>query len=1092
MCVPLPRRSGRHTAALAGALAAILALCFAPAATAQNTATITGIVTDVSGAVIPGATVTVTKDETGGVTEVSTNEVGTYTAAALDLGTYAVEVSTPGFKSFRRPGVVLNVRDRVRIDVALELGEVTETIEVTETAVQLQTESATVEEVVSGKQVENIAMNGRNFMQLAALVPGASSTNNFGFNTPTGVGSGGAASISFNGMRRNHNVWRVDGQENYDRGCGGCVEVLPSIDAIQEFKVSTANADSDAGFGAGGQINIAIKAGRQDFHGTFYEFIRNDAFDANNFFANLNGRDKPKLRYNNFGYNVGGPISFGGYNRDKTKTFFFWNHEWRKIRIDRLFNRNAASAAIREGDFAAEGEITDPLTDQPFPNSRIPASRIDPNAAILADPGFVLPLPNTSEGTFIGTGGSPLDVQQQILRVDQNVNNRNRVFFRFIMDTNKQTFPTTQWSNQSYPTIGTEFTNPPKKFLLQWTSELSPNVVNETSVGFSRQPLTLQPTGNFARPSSLNIPELFPDNRANRIPNLSFSGALNVNVNTGSWPWDNVLNTWQFRNNVLWARGNHTIRIGAEYMPFDKQQDLFGPTQGAFTFNRAGVGHEFGNFLLGRSFRYNEMEVQTAPFYLTRSGGLWLSDAWRVTPRLTLNLSLRYDMLPHSYEDRDQIAGFFPHLFDFDQAATVLDNGQIAPDSGAPLNGIGIAGQGGIPRGLTQNHWALFTPRIGIAYRPIGDDTVFRIGYGIFHERIQGNDIYNIGPNPPFSYTASIFSAQLSNPGGGSAASFPGSLRTYDGAYKIPQVQNWNMGAQQRLAGGVVLTGSYIGTAGSYLQTVRNINQPIPIGAQYVREGNRIVNQVRPYRGWDQIQMYENSTNSSYHSLQASLRTEEWHGLTLQTSYTWSKAIDYTSGDVGGTKHQDSYNPRAERGLSSFDRRHILLFSYVYDLPTPAGWSSGLKAVLGDWTLSGISAFQTGTPLNITVAGDPHGIGQCAGCRPNGASDPNLSGGQTRDRFFNPDAFAAPAPGVFGNLGRNAVTRAGTNNWDISLFKSVPVSESTRVQFRLEAFNALNHTQWTGFRTTFGGGGFGSVNAARDARVFQLGLKLHW
>ena len=273
---------------------------------------------------------------------------------------------------------------------------------------------------------------------------------------------------------------------------------------------------------------------------------------------------------------------------------------------------------------------------------------------------------------------------------------------------------------------------------------------------------------------------------------------------------------------------------------------------------------------------------------------------------------------------------------------------------------------------------------------------------------------------------------------------------------------------------------------------MRNINQPLPGGAAQVRAGEQIVNQVRPYLGWDQIRVYENSTNSSYHSLQASVRTEDWHGLTLQTSYTLSKSEDYTSGDVGGTKHQDSYNWRAEHGPSAYDRRHILLFSYVYDLPTPQGWNSGLKAVLGNWTLSGISAFQTGTPLNITVAGDPHGIGQCAGCRPNAAGDPNLSGGQTRERFFDPTAFSDVTPGEFGNLGRNAVRRAGTNNWDISLFKNIPISESARAQFRMEAFNAFNNTQWTGFRTTFGGGGFGSVNAARAARTLQLALKFYW
>ena len=1090
--VPGPRRPGAGLR-FSAALLAAFTLLFGPApeSAAQNTASISGIVSDATGAVVPGAEVTITREETGTVTNVSTNEVGSYTAAALEVGLYTVEVQTAGFKSFRSSGIVLNVRDRTVIDVALELGEVTETIEVIDTAVQLQTENATVEEVVSGRQVENLAMNGRNFMQLASLVPGASSTNNFAFNTPTGVGSGGAANISFNGMRRNHNVWRVDGQENYDRGCGGCVEVLPSIDAIQEFKVSTANAESDAGFGAGGQINIAIKSGTQSFHGTFYEFVRNDAFDANRFFANLNGRDKPKLRYNNYGYNIGGPISFGGYNRDKTKTFFFWNHEWRSIRRDSLFNRNAASAAMRGGDFSAEGVILDPDTGQPFPDNRIPSSRIDPNATLLADPNFVLPLPNTDEGTFIGVGGSPLDVHQEILRVDQNVNDKNRIMFRFIMDSNKQIFPTTQWSNQSYPTIGTEFTNPPKKYMVQWTSTLSPNVVNETMVGFSRQPLSLQPTGNYERPGSLSVPELYSDNRANRIPNLLFQGALNVNINTGSWPWTNVLDTWQFRNNTLWSRGNHTIRFGAEYMPFLKQQDLFGPTQGQFTFQRGAVGHEFGSFLLGQAFRYSELELQTSPIYQTRSGGLWVNDTWRINPRVTLNLAVRYDMLPHSYEENDQIAAFFPALHDSSRAPTVLNNGQLEPDSGDFLNGIGVAGANGIPRGLTSNHWALITPKAGLAVRLFGDDTVLRLGYGMFHERIQGNDIYNIGPNPPFSFTAEIFNTRLSNPGGGAAARFPGGLRTYDGIYKIPQVQNWNFGIQHRHRAGIVFNASYVGSAGSYLQTVRDLNQPAPEHAAEVRAGTRIVNQARPYQGWAAIRSYENSTNSSYHSLQASVRTEDWKGLTLQTSYTLARSYDYTSGDVGGTKHQDSYNPRAEYGPSDYDRRHILLFSYVYDLPTPDRWNSGLKWLLGNWTLSGISAFQTGTPLNIGIAGDPHGIGGCP-CRPNAAGEPNLSSGRTRDRFFNTDAFSAVTPGTFGNLQRNAVRRAGTNNFDISLFKNFPFGESAMVQFRAEAFNAFNHTQWTGYRTTFGGGGFGNVTSARDARVFQLGLKFKW
>ncbi len=258
-----------------------------------------------------------------------------------------------------------------------------------------------------------------------------------------------------------------------------------------------------------------------------------------------------------------------------------------------------------------------------------------------------------------------------------------------------------------------------------------------------------------------------------------------------------------------------------------------------------------------------------------------------------------------------------------------------------------------------------------------------------------------------------------------------------------------------------------------------------------MRAGLRIVNQARPYQGWEPIRSFENSTNSVYHSLQARVWTENWHGLTLHTSYTLSEGMDYTSGHVGGTKHQDSYNPRAEYGPSDFDRFHVLLFSYVYDLPAPSGWTGALKALLGNWTLPGISAFQTGTLPNIGSAGDPHGSGGCP-CRPNANGEPNLSGGRTRNRFFNTDAFSAVTPGEFGDLQRNAVRRAETNNFDISLFKNISIGKIALVQFRAEAFNALNHTQWTGYRATFGGGGFGSVPLARDARVLQLGLKFKW
>jgi len=1056
---------------------------------AQNLGSIVGLVTDSTRAVVPNATVKVTQQETGVVRTFTTDTTGTYLAPALNVGTYTVEVSAAGFKTFRRPDIVLNVRDQIRVDVQLEVGQVAETIEVTGQAVSLQTETASVEQVVSATQVQSLMMNGRSFLQLPALVPGASSTQP-AFNTPVGVTAN--AGISFNGLRTSHNVWRVDGQENYDRGCGGCVVILPSVDAIAEFKVNTANSDADMGFGAAGQINLSIKSGTKELHGTLYEFLRNNAFDATAFFRNLAGQPKAKLRFNNFGYNVGGPVVLGSYNKRREKTFFFWNQEWRRLRTETVFFQPAISAALRRGDFGGVTQaITDPTTGQPFPNKLIPASRIDPNATILADPNLVWPLPNSPGDRWAGVGGAPTNVREEILRVDHNVNERNQVFFRFVHDTTEQNFATPLWGGGTYPTIGTLFTNQPKAYHGQWTSTFTPNVVNEASLSFARQPLQLAPTGNFQRPASLKIPELYEGNRLNRLPNVQLQGVLGVNLDNASWPWTNNLDTWIIRDNLIWNRGNHTLRIGGELMPLGKRQDLFGQTQGQFVFNTAGAGHEFVNFLLGRSFQYTELEKQTSPLYLARSGSLHINDTWRVSPALTLNLGLRWDALPHAFEAEDRVACFYPGLYSAAKAPVVLANGQL--QGGDPLNGLAQAGKGGIPRGMVQNHWNTFLPRIGIAWRPLGEDTVIRLGYGVYTERVQGNDIYNVGPNPPNSFTAQIFDAPLSNPGGGAAARFPSNLQTYDGPYKLPMIQQYNFGIQRRLAPGAVASVAYVGSSAWHLQTGRNINQPTPEGAAKVLAGQAIVNQVRPFLGWGNIHSYDNSTGSNYNSLQFSLRTENYRGLTLQASYTWSHMLDYNSADNPGNVHQDSYNTRPERSHGAFDRRQMLLVSYVYDLPTPTSWGKALQHILGRWTVSGISSFQSGVPLNITLPGDNAGVGG-APYRPDVVRNPVLPRGERRrERYFDPAAFAQPTRGKFGNAARNRALQGGLNNWDLSLFKTVPLGwERVNLQFRSEFFNTFNHTQWSGYRSGFGSADFGSANATRDARVIQLGLKLIW
>ncbi len=1077
--------------------AAMLFLLPAQLIYAQGQGTISGLVTDNSDSVIPSAHVKVTNQGTGFVRELTTNQSGNYDMPALVVGRYNLEVSAPGFATYKQTGIELNVNDNLRFTTKLQLSNVSESIEVKADAIQIRAEDATVGQVVTGQQVEALSVNGRNFTSLAALVPGASSTQP-SLNTPVGVTSN--TSISFNGLRVSNNVWRMDGQENYDRGCGGCVVVLPSVEAIGEFKVETANSAVDTGFGNAGQVNVSTKSGTRDFHGTGWEYIRNDKLDANNYFTNLNGQPKPPLRFNVFGFNIGGPVFIPKiYSKSRSRTFFFYNQEWRKLRQSTLFNVPAPTLAERTGDFSALPTIYDPVTHQPFPNNIIPSNRIDPNAAILGAPNFLFPLPTNPNGNFTQSASVPTDLREEIVRIDHSFSEKEQAFFRFIDESNNQNFATNLWSSASYPTSTTLLKNNPKLYLGQLTSAISPSAVNEVSLGYTKQPLALSLNGNYVRPSGLTIQELYPENRDNRVPNIYLQGpTLGTNYDVNSWPWSNALETWTIQDNFTLTRGSHTFAIGGIWMHFDKQQDLFGQTNGAFTFNGSytagpnSKGNEFADFLLGRAYQYTELQTQTQPNFLSRSYAVYFNDSWRVSRNLTMTLGLRWDGFPHAYEDKNRLSSFDLALYNPANAPAVDANGHIVPGSGNLLNGIAIAGQNGVPRGIVQNHWDLVEPRIGLAWKPFGGNTVFRAGYGIFYERVQGNDVYNVAPNPPFSSTSTIYNTSLSNPGGGANTILPANLQAYDLSYPTAQVMQYNIGFQHRVSKGVVADVSYVGTKGTHLSDNRNINQPTAAGAAQVLAGTANINQVRPFLGYGSIDQYYNGGTSSYNGLQASLRTEQYHGLTLQASYTYSHAIDDVSGDVPGNAHQDSYRAYLERASSDFDRRQMLILSYVYNIPAP--WKNGLiHGVLGNWELSGITSFQTGTPFTVTLPGDNAGVGS-APYRPDALFNPG-NGGGSQQMWFNPAAFAQPILGAFGNAGRNVVRGAGLNNTDASLFRNFPhilKVESSGLQFRAEFYNIFNHAQWNGYGTSFGAPNFGQATSARDPRTIQLGLRLYF
>ena len=1061
---------------------------------AQNLGSIVGLVTDPSGAPVSGAQVAITDQETNFTRTVQTNDTGNYLATALPASTYSIAVTAKGFKAWHQSQVALNLRETVRVNVSLELGSTTETVEVHEEVVHLQTDNATVSQVVDSEQVEDLAVNGRNYLSLAQIVPGASSSLP-AFNTPVGVTS--SAGINFSGSRSSSNVWRIDGQENYDRGCGGCVTVLPSIDSISEMKVTTANAESDTGFGNAGQINISIKSGTREFHGVAYEFLRNDYMDANNYFANLAGQPKPNLKYNNFGYNVGGPIYLPRFSpRKDPKLFFFFSEEWRKLRQGQQFYAQAFPTAWRTGDFSGSGTpVIDPTTKAQFAGNMIPASRLDPNAQILASPSLIFPAANTSNGYFIQSYSVPTNVREDIVRVDYNINERNQAFFRFIDDSAVQNFATPLWQGSTFPTEGSTFINPPKLYLGEWTWTITPNTLNELSYSYQKQPLNVNPTGVHLNPSGLSIKKLFNNDGNDYIPDLSISGGIGAAYDNG-WgsPWFNVSNTHFVNDTLSLHHGGHTISAGGTYMYFQKQQQLFGAPNGSFTFNGSYTGTGFADFMLGNVYQYTEQSVQTAPNYITQSVGLFVNDTWNVNPKLTVNAGLRWDALPHAVEQHNQVSAFYAGLYSAADAPEVNNLGQIVSGTGSALNGIAVAGQNGIPRGMVQNHWDLFSPHLGFAYRPWGDKTVFRAGFGIYYDRIQGNDIYNVATNPPFVTTPNIFNTSLSNPGGGAEVAFPTGITTYDGPYKLPQILNWNAGIQRKLTEGVVLDVAYVATKGTHLQGGLNINEPTIAEAAPVLAGTANINQVRPYLGYAGINEYFNGVNSNYNSLQVSLRTQMWHGLTVQTSYTWSHALDYNDGDVPGNIAQNPYDWKLEYASAGYDRRQILVLSYVYNLPILARSHGLLHTTLGGWILSGILTSESGTPVDTSYTGDPDALGG-TNYRPNVVGNPD-SGPGSQLEWFNTTAFAPIVVGTYGTAGRNVIHGPGLTDLDTSLFKDFNGilwgRESSRLEIRGEFYNALNHTQWTSLNTQYGSSEFGQITGTRDPRTIQLGVKLYF
>jgi len=1132
-------------------------------------ATIVGTVTDLTGAVVPNAVVTLTNVERGTSRSSVTNSDGQYVVPSLSIGRYNVRAESKGFKSGEEKGIVLNVGDRTRVDFKLEVGNVTETVSVEATAVGVQTDTGAVSTVITGEQVANLGVNGRSLYSLYALTPGASSLqgDKGGF-TPVS----GDSTVSINGQRAGHNLQILDGGENLDRG-GSSASVMPSLDAVAEFNNQTSSYSAEYGLSSAATITTAVKSGTKTFHASAWEFVRNDALDARNYF-NPAPAKVAELRFNVYGFNVGGQVPLW----KEHPTFFFYNMEWRSEVDGGLLNQQVPLASsYPDANGAGTGAVlpvvanvptgiaalgancpggvppANVIPGQPFPNNTIPDCMIDPNATALLTAGGkyggIFPQP-TSGSNFIGGNNSPTTLREEIARVDHTFSSKFSMFGHFVAEQVSQTYGTTQWSGDNVPTIADIFGNPSYSAVVHATYVISPTLLNETAFNYNGNRIHIIPDGLISAPADFTFNRLFTGpNADNRIPSINLNGSTGSQYTANWTPWNNKADDYQLRDDISWTKGAHQLKFGFSWALYKKTQDAFANTEGNFNFNGEFTGYDYADFLLGYAQQYTEDAVKISGQWNNISLAAYVQDNWRVTPRLTLNLGLRWDGIPHTYEANQQSSNFYPGLYSAGNAATFeIDpvtgytghicgpNSSVAdcPGGASPglsqspnpilagvnfyTNGIGIGGKNGIPKGLVNDSWANFGPRLGFSYDLTGKGkTVVRGGFGTMYERVQGNDMYNGAVNPPGDLNPTLNAVSLSNPGLNvqtgnliSSANLPVLPLGVTGIsthYPPPVSYQYSFGVQQALGARAVAGISYVGSQNRHQNYYQEVNlfpeTEIPsLLAPGANQNARYANMN--YAGFGGIKLAENGANGRYNSLQFDLHGNVRRDLQLQFAYTYAKSIDSVGvASNSGGDLQNVTNPyvgwKYDQGPSTYDRTNVAFVNFVYQLPFFKDADNKLlKATVGGWELSGIITAESGAPLNLGVNGS-----NASSVVFNSGNRPDVTGPvsypHTVAQWFNPAAFSQPAcvtgPDCYGNFGFDGIRGPGRDNWSLAVLKNFVFTERFKLQFRAESFNVWNHTQFKGdannggISNNFNASDFGQVKSAFDPRVFQLALK---
>ncbi len=1036
---------------------------------AQGSGTVHGVIRDASGAVVNNASVTLTNTATGLARAVTSGEDGGYVIAPVGVGDYRVEVEVPGFKKAIQSGIVVRADERSRVDLTLEVGSPAQSVEVSSQAVLVESTTATLSTLVDSDRIRQLPLNGRNVLDLQRLLPGV--TGNTG---ETGAENAG---FSVNGSRGTMSNYTMDGGNAVD-GFTNTAHAMPNPDAVQEFSVVSFAMSAEYGRGAGGQINVVTKSGTNSLHGSAFEFFRNNVLNARRYFS----PSREILRQNQFGATVGGPLLLPKVYNGKDRTFFFFSFQSTPQRFHSTRTINYLMSDLeRQGDFSRSSRVpTDPLSRAPFPDGRIPASRIDPVSRRVVDQ--LLPRSeNGLGGVYRFNFPQERDLNQFLGRMDHSLTSRNRVTARFF------------WHENDEINIGglPEFLNfigfPTRNVTLEDVHVASPTMTNTFRFTWSS---VTEKSGQISGLSfdQLGVKIFVPEVLGQKFMVLSTQDFSM----SGRRPSGEERQLREFGDTLNWIRGRHQMKLGADIRRVRFDLPLGAGAGGSFSFANSFTGVASGDFLLGLPLSFS----QTAPQFQGGRGweqDFFFQDDIRISPRLTLNAGLRWEPRSPPTEVNGNLVSFIPG-----------QNSQRFVN--APL-GLVFPGDPGVPEGGFFRDLNNFAPRIGFAWDLRGNGkTSLRGGYGIFYDNLRWAGwqiqsavepfIRNVAINAPGSFQDPYGASGTPNPFPFDPASvnrdyvFSPRISNYhwDPNFKVGYVQQWSLTVEQRLPATSMLRVAYVGNKGTSLWSSRDINWALfGPGATIANTDAR-----RPIPGFALMDRSESNGTSNYNALQVTYDKRYSHGVTVLTSYSWQQALDTISRGRAALSQPWPMNLRLNRGRANFAVDHVFISSFLWDIPFLSGRRDLLGKVVGGWQINGIASLRSGIPFDV-VPGSPTSLSGTGGERANLVGNPFLDNSrpvpQRLQEYFNKSAFAVAPSGSWGNLGRNVMEGPGQVNLDLVFGKRFPVIENHVIEFRAEFFNATNTPSFSNPVSTVTNGNFGRIIASGPGRVVQLALK---